>query len=242
MGKRSPLPTGGKPAERPRLGLGNPPLTAEDRTILDSYRPLVQAMADLLGPHCEVVLHSLEDPRRSVVCIANGHVTGRSPGSPLTDLALDMLREVRAGGRLHQTYFSTARNGHQLKSATTLIRNGNGRTIGMLCVNLDLDAPLHQFAATYTAVPETGLGHVPEYFASNVADLLETTVDAVLRQVEDDPAVPASQRNKQIVTALFDKGVFEIKEAIHYVAARLKVTHHTVYMHIRRHRQEGGAA
>ena len=231
-----PRSAAGRPAGR------QPAFTAQDQSLLDSYRPLVQSLADLLGPGCEVVLHSLEDPRRSVMCIANGHVTGRAPGSPITDLALDMLSEVRAGGRLHQTYFSTARNGHLLKSATTLIRNAQGRAVGMLCVNLDLDTPMHRFAAAFVPAPEAGVDHVPEYFASNVADLLETTVDTVLREVEDDLSVPASQRNKKIVTTLFDKGVFEIKEAIHYVAARLKVTHHTVYMHIRHRRKENGGA
>lgn len=242
MSRQTRAASGRPPAREPGPARGRPPFTAADRAILDSYRPLVQSLADLLGPHCEVVLHSLEDPRRSVASIANGHVTGRAPGSPLTDLALDMLREARSGGPLHQTYFSTARNGRPLKSATTLIRNAEGRDIGMLCLNLDLDVPLHRFAATYAPAPEPGLRHRPEYFASNAAELLETAVDAVLREVADDPAAPASQRNKRIVTALFDKGVFEIKEAIHYVAARLKVTRHTVYMHIRRRRQENGAA
>lgn len=242
MSRQPRVPADRKPTQVPRPGKGRVPFAAADRAILDSYRPLVQALSGLLGPHCEVVLHSLEDVRRSVVSIANGHVTGRSPGSPLTDLALDMLREFRSGGPLHKSYFSTARSGHQLKSATSLIRNSEGRVIGMLCVNLDLDVPLHTFAAAFTPAPKPGPDHVPEYFASNVSDLLETTVDAVLREVESDPAASANQRNKQIVTALFDKGVFEIKEAIHYVAARLKVTKHTVYMHIRHHRQENGRA
>ncbi|MEW5773072.1 MAG: PAS domain-containing protein [Thermodesulfobacteriota bacterium] len=244
MTKQPRAPTAAEPAQpspSPRpSGADRPPFTAEDRALLASYDPLVQALAELFGAHCEVVLHSLEDPRRSVVRIANGHVTGRAPGSPVTDLALDMLRDFRAGGGLHKTYFSTARSGHQLKSATTLIRNGAGRVVGMLCVNLDLDVPLHRFAAAYSPAPEPGMGHLSEHFASNVSDLLETTVDEAVRAAESDPAVPASRRNKEIVSALFDRGVFEIKEAIHHVAARLKITHHTVYMHIRRRRQECG--
>ena len=241
MTRQTRASTGRTAAPAAAPSRGRKALNAADRTVLESYRPLVQALGNLLGPHCEVVLHFLEDPRRSVDSIANGHVTGRTPGSPLTDLALDMLRDFRAGGPLHQTYYSTAPNGHPLKSSSAIIRNAEGKAIGMLCVNLDLDVPLHRFAQAFAPAPEPGLEHVPEYFAHNVADLLESTVDAVIREAENDPAVSASQRNKQIVCTLFDKGVFEFKEAIHYVAARLKVTHHTVYMHIRRRRKENGA-
>jgi len=233
----SPLPL---PAAQPGRLAKSLPFTAADRALLASCEALAHGLAELFGPQCEVVLHSLEDLRHSVVCIVNGHITGRAPGSPITDLALNMLREIRSGGGLHQTYFNTAKNGHLLKSATIAIRNGQDRVIGLLCINLDLDAPLRQYASALVPPREQGPAPARENYASTVADLLEDTVDAVVQEVETDPAIPASQRNKRIVTALFDKGVFEIKDAIHYVTAKLKVTRHTVYMHIRHRRQENG--
>jgi predicted transcriptional regulator YheO len=230
----------------PAQDRGKAPFTAEDRALLASYEPLVDAVAELIGPHCEVVLHSLEDPQRAVVRIANGHVTGRTAGSPLTDLALTMLQKYRSGGELHSTYFSSTRNGRQLKSSTAIIRNRSGRAVGMLCVNLDLDVPLHRFAAAYAPAPAPGSApgpeHLAEHYASNVSGLLESTVDAVVQEVGEASATTASRRNKEIVTALFDRGVFEIKDAIHYVANRLKITKHTVYMHIRHRRRENPAA
>ena len=67
-------------------------LTPAERLILNSYRDLVCGLEDYLGIGYEIVLHSLESMEHSVIAIANGHYTNRHEGSPITDLALDMLR------------------------------------------------------------------------------------------------------------------------------------------------------
>ena len=37
------------------------PFTDEDRTIINSYKAVVDGVSALIGEHCEIVLHSLED-------------------------------------------------------------------------------------------------------------------------------------------------------------------------------------
>ena len=37
------------------------PFTDEDRAILISYKAVVDGVSALIGEHCEIVLHSLED-------------------------------------------------------------------------------------------------------------------------------------------------------------------------------------
>ena len=69
-------------------------LTPTDRLILESYREFVCGLEDYLGGAYEIVLHSLESMEHSVIAIANGHYTNRHEGSPITDLALDMLRSI----------------------------------------------------------------------------------------------------------------------------------------------------
>ena len=68
--------------------------TDEDRTILNSYNAVVDGVSTLIGEHCEIVLHSLEDIEHSAIRIANGHNTNRQVGSPLTALALRSLRNM----------------------------------------------------------------------------------------------------------------------------------------------------
>ena len=71
------------------------PFADEDRAILNSYRAVVEGVSALIGNHCEIVLHSLEDLEHSAICIANGHNTNRQEGSPLTDLALKSLHNMK---------------------------------------------------------------------------------------------------------------------------------------------------
>ena len=72
------------------------PFTDEDRVILISYKAVVDGVSALIGEHCEIVLHSLEDIEHSAICIANGHNTNRQVGSPITDLALKSLRNMQS--------------------------------------------------------------------------------------------------------------------------------------------------
>ncbi len=43
----------------------------------------------------------------------------------------------------------------------------------------------------------------------------------------------AQSQNQQIVLNLYEKGIFDIKDAINQVADRLNISKHTVYLYIR---------
>ena len=120
------------------------PFADEDRAILNSYRAVVEGVSALIGDHCEIVLHSLEDLEHSAICIANGHNTNRQKGSPLTDLALKSLHNMKTDS-VSKPYFTRIKNGGLMKSVTIAIRNKNQRIIGLLCININLDVPLSQF-------------------------------------------------------------------------------------------------
>ena len=70
------------------------PFDQTDFDILKSYEAVVDGLAMLIGSHCEIVLHSLQDLKCSAIRIANGEHTGRKIGSPITDLALRMLHDI----------------------------------------------------------------------------------------------------------------------------------------------------
>lgn len=49
----------------------------EPLPLLRAFFPVVDCLADLFGPDCEVVLHDVSRPEDSIIKIRNGHVTGR---------------------------------------------------------------------------------------------------------------------------------------------------------------------
>ena len=212
------------------------PFADEDRAILNSYRAVVEGVSALIGNHCEIVLHSLEDLEHSAICIANGHNTNRQEGSPLTDLALKSLHNMKTDS-VSKPYFTRIKNGGLMKSVTIAIRNKNQRIIGLLCININLDVPLSQFIQAL--MPSNPMGDTSSVnFASSVEELVSQTVEHTIEEVNADRLVANNNKNRQIVVSLFEKGIFDIKDAINLVADRLDISRHTVYLYIRQIKQD----
>ena len=103
--------------------------------LLQHYIKLTEFLGQALGPDYEVALHDLTDKNRSIIAIANNHVSGREVGAPLTNVALKILMDKSYESqdyRLH--YCGVSATGKTLRSSTLFIKQ-NGRLIGMLCIN-----------------------------------------------------------------------------------------------------------
>lgn len=209
-------------------------LTLIDRIILDSYKTMMEGLADYLGGGYEMVLHSLEDTEHSVIKIINGHHTGRTEGMPITDLALQMLEEIEKDGeKSYISYFTKNKKGEPLKSSTIVVRGEEGRIIGLLCINFYLNTGFSEILSSY--IPEFSAHSLvkTETFANNLDELIFSKVQAVRNTVMEDDGVLPSLKNKEIVTTLYQQGVFTLKDAVVKVADYLGISKNTVYMHIR---------
>jgi len=207
-------------------------LTPEDRSLLESYKIIVDGMAAYLGSSYEIVLHSLEDPEHSVVKIINGFHTGRKEGSAITELGLSMWEKFRQNKETtqHAVYFSKNKLGGPMKSVSIAIRNAE-RMIGMLCVNLYLGTPLINFFDELT--PRDTTLFAPEAFSDATPDTIEKELQSAKEQVQKDATVLPSARNKEVIRILQKKRVFEIKNSVEQVAHELNISVNTVYFHLR---------
>lgn len=210
------------------------PLSDEDHAILASYFPVVDGIAALIGEHCEIVLHSLEFLEHSAIYIVNGHNTDRKIGSPITDRALWSLHHMQTDS-VSKPYFTKAKGGVLMKSITIAIRNGKQHVIGLICININLDVPVSQFLSSFIAPKETDSN---VNFASSVEDLVAQTIESTIEEIQNNRNVANNNKNRQIVTTLFEKGIFDIKDAINQVADRLNISRHTVYLYIRQIKQD----
>ncbi|QLK87332.1 transcriptional regulator [Arsenophonus endosymbiont of Aphis craccivora] len=213
--------------------LDDQPFDGVDYAILTSYESMVDGLAMLIGGHCEIVLHSLEDLKCSAVRIANGEHTGRQIGSPITDLALRMLHDMTdIDSSVSKAYFTLSKSGALMTSVTIAIRNPKRRVIGLLCINMNVDMPFSEIVKTF--VPEKTHEVASNVnFASCVDDLVAQAVEFTIEEVNADRNVPNNMKNRQVVLNLYEKGIFDIKDAINQVADRLNISKHTVYLYIR---------
>lgn len=210
--------------------------TEEDHAILASYFPIVDGIAALIGEHCEIVLHSLEFLENSAIYIANGHNTDRKIGSPLTDKALKSLHQMKTDS-VSKPYFTRSKGGVLMKSVTVAIRNSKQHVIGFICININLDIPASQFLSAFIA-PLQDDEDTAVNFASSVEDLVAQTIEYTIEETMADRNVANNNKNRHIVVSLYEKGIFDIKDAINQVADRLNISRHTVYLYIRQIKQD----
>jgi len=215
-------------------------LSSSDRAILNDLSGVTDGIAKIFGESCEVVVHSLEDLRHSVIKIVNGHVTGRQIGSPLTDLGVEMITKANTiTGDVVGPYYNRTDKGKLLKSVTVLLRNPRQKLVGFLCINIDLSAAVLQFPAKVFS-PQGEIEssseatmQMTEHFPSSVQDLISEIFKLVLRDVNEDKKISNTERHRMVVSELYKRGIFNIKGAVDFVAGELGVSRYTVYNHIR---------
>lgn len=102
-----------------------------DREMRRQYTVLVDFLGHILGPDYEVALHELKDDSNEIIAIANGELTGRHLGSPLSNKMLEYLTS-----HLYETqdyvlrFESTAITGKKLCSNSLFIKGPPQRAGG----------------------------------------------------------------------------------------------------------------
>ncbi|MCK6265129.1 PAS domain-containing protein [Vibrio sp. ZSDE26] len=211
----------------------------QDSESLSNYFRLADTIADLIGPHCEVVIHSFESFEESVVKIVNGHHTGRAMGAPITDLGLKMWRDYENSGVVSpKSYFTNSCDGSLLKSTTCILAGADNKAIGMLCINMNLSFPFPEIIKTLMPDVSVATTMVNENFSTNATDVIDQALSSVIEEVDNDDSVSSKGRNKAITKRLFDNGVFELKETTTQVSERLGITRQAVYKYLREFKSE----
>lgn len=210
-------------------------LTDTDHAILESYKNMCDGLSDYLGDGYEFVLHSLEDLDQSVIKIINGSYTGRKEGSPITNLALDMLEQIRKKERVgYISYFSKNRKGEPLHSTTITIEGENKRIIGLLCINFYMNIPTYKFLGNlFENFRQSQDVPSDENFVDNPTELIHSAIQQIRNEVLSDSTVTTQNRNKEIIARLSARGIFELKDSVVQCAQILGISRNTVYMHLR---------
>ena len=199
---------------------------------------IMKGIARHFGNNCEVVLHDLEkDYDHTSLAIENGHVTNRSPGSPITSHGLQIMQGVKPAVDQYN-YINQAQNGKLLRSTSIYLHNDDGKLIGSLCINQDLtdfmvvSKLVKEFTAFNEPVEEDHAAH-QEVFAYDISEVMEAMVQSELDTVRIPTAYMQKEDKRAIVERLKAKGIFDIKGSVEYVAERLGVTNFTIYNYLK---------
>lgn len=209
------------------------------------YIPLVHFLGEFLGERCEVILHDLENKEKSVVAIANGHISGRTVGAPLTDLALQLVMEKKHNEAGWCTgYGAYSHDNIPLHSATYFIKNEDGSLSGLLCLNMDV-SKLVQAHDILEGVLKTMNADIPflkgenhsgicceESFTDNIEELTEGIIQSTIEQATVPPERMTTAEKMEIMRTLHSKGVFLLKGSIGMIAKRIAASEATIYRYL----------
>lgn len=201
--------------------------------ILKSMIPFIEGIGKTFGNNCEVVLHEIKDSKKSIIAIYNGHVTGRSVGSPMLDIGIQAIRRGKKADNI-LNYKNKSSDGKVLKSSTMFIRDENDDIIGCLCININVSEfivakkSLEELVKT-DIEGETKLG---DFENNNVNDILVNLVNETLDMYGRPVAYMNKEEKVNVVKKLDDQGAFLIKGAIDYVAKVLCVSRYTIYNYL----------
>ena len=227
--------------------------------MLGHYIRLTEFLGHTLGPDYEVALHDLTDKNRSIVAIANSHVSGREVGAPLTNMALKILMDKSYEKQDYITHYrGVSAEGRTLRSYTLFIKH-NGKLIGMLCINFDdsryhavSESILHlchpdQFVDTNFQVDETRISDTPyalpavEQFHNSSGGVAEDAVLRELKRLGLSPVRLTPEERLQIIHTLESDGIFLLKGAVKSVADILQCSQASVYRYLSQIRRERAA-
>lgn len=191
---------------------------------LPSLTAIADSIALLFRPHAEVVIHDLLQGK--VIHIAGGF-SKRSAGD-------SSLNEIEDMSTLYENvigpYSKTNWDGRRTKSTTTVIRNTSNTPVGLMCINLDVS----QFEAMQDIFREFLSCEIKKDRSTALFrdDWREDVNEIIGQYVTEHATTPAHLNRSQRVNliALLDtRGLFEVRNAIPYIASLLSLSRATLY-------------
>ena len=204
-----------------------------ENSKLELLRQVAAGIAAQFGSNCEVAIHDLSrDPDRSIVFIANGHVSGRKVGDGASNVVMEQLRTNDPAPQDHLCYLTRTPDGKILKSSTVYIRDRKGRVSAILAINYDIsrlilmEEALHDLVSTGEEVPAE-----PERI-TNVNDLLDELIQQSVALVGKPAAVMNKDDKVKAIQFLSQNGAFLITKSGDKVAKYFGISKYTLYSYI----------
>lgn len=217
---------------------------------LTKYIPMIDFLAEVLGKHTEIVLQDIykEDAGyvSSVVYIKN-NISGRKIGAPGTDFVSKIIKSQEFKNKDYiVNYTGKSAQGNLLKSSSMFIKDKANNLIGMLCINID-ESQLVRMASLF----DMGLQTLQDYLKDNQKNLPsdgqtpvqenmylthDTSIEEAIYEFTGNKKIILSQmskkKKKEIVSHLYDKGFFEIKDSVSKTATAFSMSEVSIYKYL----------
>lgn len=187
-----------------------------------AHRPVAQAVAALLHPHAEVVIHDLGSDRIVDIWNAFSHRKAGDESLLGDDIELHLDRDVFG------PYDKAAPDGARLKSITAALRDHKGKRIGLMCVNMDV-SQFDQAIKLLSAFASPSEPRPEAMFRQDWREHINLVIRAFLDRKRK--ALKALDREERIalIAEMDAAGLFQARNAVPHVASAMSVSRATIY-------------
>ena len=214
--------------------------------LREHYVKLVNFLGIVLGPSYEIALHDLSMGDESIIAIANGNVTNRTIGSPLTPLIMEYIANERYKTEDYDVnYYSVSMKNKILRSSTIYIKD-KGKLVGLLCVTFDdfmfkdvsnavmslchPDELIKGFS--FERIDDLSVNQDTEIVSTNIEELISETINNIIKRSNLSIDKLKKKDRLFVVSELKKRGIFSLKNAVTEVAKNLKVSEATAYRYL----------
>jgi predicted transcriptional regulator YheO len=213
--------------------------------FLENLSLVVEGIASTFGRNCEVVLHDLRHPERSIAAISNAHVTKRKVGGPIIggpvdDKGLRQLLDKANSESVISNYTSRTSDNRPLKSTTMIFRKKNGKPVIALCINFDLTEIINakKLLENISAInlkenESEGQTAKPNNHNKDIAAIMEDIIKDALQKMKQ-PFKQAEKAERLLALKnMQDRGLFLMRGGIDFAARQLEVSRFTIYNYLK---------
>ncbi len=208
---------------------------------LNQYVKLIPFLGETLGNSFEIILYDMSDPTCPLIASANSTDEGREK---LRDFLLEAAasRRLRSKGYLTNHPFPTE-FGKMFKISVYFISGAGDEVVGALCVCMrcELFFQMDSFIKGMLQFQTAELGRdTPEPEPpESVSELSLDTIWEVIRDFGVEPERATQKERLNILLALYDMGVYNLKGAVARTAEAFQISEQSVYRYLSKIKKRG---
>ncbi|MCR6571325.1 PAS domain-containing protein [Campylobacter insulaenigrae] len=207
-----------------------------DKNTKAYYIKLVKFLADTLGRNYEIVLHDVSEDGANIAEIANNHISKRTINSPLTGIAMEMIKNKTYLERDYITHYKTSDENSKSMSGSTFFIKKDEKLEGLLCINHDTTAfkKISDEILSLACIYDNPNDEVEnkEYIKLNLEELIKDITGMSIENFKNKNLKP--KEKQKIIASFYEKGVFNVKGIIPKVAEILNISEPSVYRHLQK--------
>lgn len=223
--------------------------------MIHRFTSLVYFLGNVLGPDYEITLYDLEADTQSVIAIANGRISGQTFGSPLPEVARELLTQKQYEQDDYVLNFTNhlQATGKTIRSSAMFIKDDAGKPVGLLGINFDDSRFLSLSNALLDLIHPRGFLQQEHFgidfsstqmpFAMNTTsgkDTVHNDVNSLIQEIfldtADELSAPLDRLTPDeriaFITKLKEKGMFRLKGAVQYAAEKLACSQASIYRYL----------